>query len=138
MTRTSVRSPLFVCSSCGYESAKWLGRCTECGTWGSVAESAVPAPRTASGRAAADRLSGGLRSLPVPISQVEAAGASLLATEVTEFDRVLGGGLVAGSVTLLGGEPGMGKSTLLLQAVGALAAAGVRCLLVTAEESVAQ
>jgi len=138
MTRTSVRPPLFVCASCGYESAKWLGRCTECGTWGSVAESATAAPRTASGRAAADRLSVGLRSVPVPVAQVEAAGASLLATEVTELDRVLGGGLVAGSVTLVGGEPGMGKSTLLMQALGQIAARGARCLLVCAEESTAQ
>ena len=74
----------------------------------------------------------------MPIAQVEAAGASLLATEVTELDRVLGGGLVAGSVTLIGGEPGMGKSTLVMQALGQIAARGARCLLVCAEESTAQ
>jgi DNA repair protein RadA/Sms len=134
MTRTSVRSPLFVCSSCGYESAKWLGRCTECGTWGSVAESELPVSRARSGRQAAC----GLRSVPVPIAQIATAGASLLATEVAELDRVLGGGLVAGSVTLVGGEPGMGKSTLLMQALGLIAARGARCLLVCAEESTAQ
>jgi DNA repair protein RadA/Sms len=128
---------LFVCASCGYESAKWLGRCTECGTWGSVAESALPAAR-ATGKRASERLSVGLRSVPMPVAQVEAAGASLLATEVTELDRVLGGGLVAGSVTLVGGEPGMGKSTLLMQALGQIAARGARCLLVCAEESTAQ
>src|SRR6478736_5516774 len=132
MTRTSVRPPLFVCATCGYESAKWLGRCTECGTWGSVAESA-PALRTAPGRRAV-----ALRSVPTPIAQVETAGASHLPTEVAEFDRVLGGGLVAGSVTLIGGEPGMGKSTLLMQALGSIEARGARCLLVCAEESTAQ
>jgi DNA repair protein RadA/Sms len=138
MTRTSVRSPLFVCAACGYESAKWLGRCTECGTWGSVAESLRPAARSSSGRRGSDGFGAGLRSAPVPIAQVEAAGASLLATEVSELDRVLGGGLVAGSVTLVGGEPGMGKSTLLMQALGRIAARGARCLLVCAEESTAQ
>lgn len=74
----------------------------------------------------------------MPIAQIATAGASLLATEVTELDRVLGGGLVAGSVTLVGGEPGMGKSTLLMQALGLIAARGARCLLVCAEESTAQ
>ena len=133
MTRTSVRPPLFVCATCGYESAKWLGRCTECGTWGSVAESA-PALRAAPG----GRRSVTLRSVPTPIAQVETAGASHLPTEVAELDRVLGGGLVAGSVTLIGGEPGMGKSTLLMQALGSIAARGARCLLVCAEESAAQ
>jgi DNA repair protein RadA/Sms len=76
--------------------------------------------------------------VPVPIAQVAAAGASLLPTDLTELDRVLGGGLVAGSVTLVGGEPGMGKSTLLMQALGRIAARGARCLLVCAEESTAQ
>src|SRR5439155_876885 len=134
MTRTSVRSPLFVCAGCGYESAKWLGRCTECGTWGSVVESERPTARSSSGR----RAPVGSRNVPVPIAEVAAAGASLLPTDLTELDRVLGGGLVAGSVTLVGGEPGMGKSTLLMQALGRIAARGARCLLVCAEESTAQ
>ena len=132
MTRTSVRSPSFVCDACGYESPKWLGRCTECGEWGSVVEHAAPAGRHA-----------GLRvvvapNAPVPIGEVAAGAGALLPTGVSELDRVLGGGLVAGSVTLIGGEPGMGKSTLLMQALGRLAARGARCLLVCAEESTAQ
>jgi DNA repair protein RadA/Sms len=77
-------------------------------------------------------------SRPAPIAKIDPMGAAHLPTDVPELDRVLGGGLVAGSVTLLGGEPGMGKSTLLLQALGAIAARGTRCLLVSAEESVAQ
>jgi DNA repair protein RadA/Sms len=134
MTRTSVRPPLFECTTCGAQSPKWLGRCTECGTWGSVAESA-PLARTA-GRGAAT--GGVLRSVPMPIGDVATAGTSHIGTEVAELDRVLGGGLVAGSVTLVGGEPGMGKSTLLMQALGRIATGGKRCLLVCAEESTAQ
>src|SRR5262245_5079789 len=105
MTRTSVR---YRCSSCGFASAKWLGRCTECGEWGSLVEEATTA-----------RASGPPPSTnPVPIATVDGIGASRRATGVPELDRVLGGGLVAGSVALLGGEPGMGKSTLVLQALG--------------------
>src|SRR5262249_25443952 len=79
-----------------------------------------------------------LSSRPAPITEVDGLGAARTPTGVPELDRVLGGGLVAGSVTLLGGEPGMGTSTLLLQALGARASRGERCLLVSAEESVAQ
>lgn len=136
MTRTSVRSPVFECSTCGAQSPKWLGRCTECGTWGSVAESEpLVAPPPAGRRGGAGNVLG---SVPTPIGDVTTAGASYLSTRVSELDRVLGGGLVAGSVTLVGGEPGMGKSTLLMQALGQMAAAGARCLLVCAEESTAQ
>jgi DNA repair protein RadA/Sms len=121
MTRTLVR---FVCSACSHESPKWLGRCPECGEWGSLGEQ--------SGRS--DRAS----AVPRPISAVDSLGSARIETGVPELDHVLGGGLVPGSVTLLGGEPGVGKSTLLLQALGAIAASGGRCLLVSAEESVTQ
>jgi DNA repair protein RadA/Sms len=125
MTRTIVR---FTCAACGYESAKWLGRCPDCGAWGSLSEQ-VTVPRSAT-----------LEPIEAPVSIVDVldAGASRLPTEVPELDRVLGGGLVAGSVTLIGGEPGMGKSTLLLQALGSVSARGGRCLLVSAEESTTQ
>ncbi|MFM8236147.1 MAG: DNA repair protein RadA [Actinomycetota bacterium] len=123
MTRTGVR---LRCLACGHESPQWLGRCPGCGEWGSLVE----AP--AAGSAAASE------SLPLPIAEVDGRGAGRVPTGVGELDRVLGGGLVAGSVTLLSGEPGMGKSTLLLQALGAVAAPGQRCLLVSAEESAAQ
>lgn len=135
MIRTSVRPALFECSTCGYQAAKWLGRCTECGTWGSVAESEPVVVRAGGGKRAA---AAGSRNLPMPIAEVATAGASQFPTGVEELDRVLGGGLVAGSVTLLGGEPGMGKSTLLMQALGRMAEQGARCLLVCAEESAAQ
>ena len=109
------------CADCGAAAARWLGRCPECGAWGTLVErqpSAGLGPES-----------------PVPIADVDPLGAARRPTGVDELDGVLGGGLVAGSVTLLGGEPGMGKSTLLLQVLAHVAAAGARCLLVTAEES---
>jgi len=121
------------CGECGAESPRWLGRCPECGAWGSLAETVAPRARGAAPLAAPGV--GPVPDAPVPIDAVPAAAAVRRATGVAELDRVLGGGLVPGGVTLLGGEPGMGKSTLLLQALGQLAGAGARCLLVGAEES---
>ncbi|MSO79384.1 MAG: DNA repair protein RadA [Acidimicrobiia bacterium] len=112
------------CEACGAEAPRWLGRCPGCGEWGSMISSQI--------------IPSGLpRHLdpPVPIGEVATSASERRPTGIGELDRVLGGGLVPGSVTLLGGEPGMGKSTLLLQALGAMAAAGARCLLVGAEES---
>jgi DNA repair protein RadA/Sms len=106
-----------------------MGRCPTCEAWGTLVE------EIASPRIAGADLPG---APPVPIGEVAADVAARRSTGIEELDRVLGGGLVPGSVTLLAGEPGMGKSTLLLQALGAMAAAGRRCLLVTAEESPAQ
>ncbi|MGO9877702.1 MAG: DNA repair protein RadA, partial [Acidimicrobiia bacterium] len=125
MTRTLVR---YRCGSCGHESPKWLGRCPQCDEWGTML--------AVDGASAALRAEVGAR--PVPLCDVDPLGAPRRVTNVDELDRVLGGGLVAGSVTLVGGEPGMGKSTLVLQALGAMAADGARCLLVCAEESAAQ
>ncbi len=125
MARTSVR---YCCEECGYESPKWLGRCPECEGWGSLSER-----RSAGPVAAVDTA-----TVPVPIGAVDAFGAGAIPTGMAELDVVLGGGLVPGSVTLVGGEPGMGKSTLLLQVLGTIAATGTRCLLVSAEESAPQ
>ena len=122
---------LFRCSECGDESPKWLGRCPSCAAWSTLAEEQV-APTGAGG------------SVPppagraVPVTEVDLEEWLPLPTGIGELDRVLGGGLVPGSVTLVGGEPGIGKSTLLLQALGAMAEAGARVLLVTAEESAQQ
>jgi DNA repair protein RadA/Sms len=110
-----------------------MGRCPTCDAWGTLVEEVTAARTPASVSAAAT--SG---SPPVPIAEVAIDATERCSTGVEELDRVLGGGLVPGSVTLLAGEPGMGKSTLLLQALGAMASAGLRCLLVTAEESPAQ
>jgi DNA repair protein RadA/Sms len=126
MTRTLVR---YRCTACAHESPKWLGRCPECGEWGSLEVSAA---------AVRPGLRAEPASVPIPLADVDPSGAPRRPTEVPELDRVLGGGLVAGSLTLVGGEPGMGKSTLVLQALGAMADAGARSLLVCAEESAAQ
>ncbi|MFM7270640.1 MAG: DNA repair protein RadA, partial [Actinomycetes bacterium] len=126
MTRTRVRHR---CTECGAQSARWLGRCPECGEWNTLVEEVGAADRGVP--------AGGLAEA-VPIDRVDPLGAARRPTGVAELDRVLGGGLVAGSVTLLGGEPGIGKSTLLLQALGRIAASGTRCLLVSAEESCEQ
>jgi DNA repair protein RadA/Sms len=127
MPKTKVRT-VHRCTECGAAASRWLGRCPECGAWGTLAEERDhPRPQVAVVTPGSD--------VALPIAEVEPLGVAARPTGIDELDRVLGGGLVPGSVTLLGGEPGMGKSTLLLQALGQLADAGARCLLVTAEES---
>jgi DNA repair protein RadA/Sms len=118
------------CTECGAAAARWLGRCPECGAWGSLVEE-----RLATGHPDGATASPSGGEPPVPIAEVDPLGAARHPTGIDELDGVLSGGLVAGSITLLGGEPGMGKSTLLLQVLAHLAATGARCLLVTAEES---
>jgi DNA repair protein RadA/Sms len=103
---------LFVCSSCGAQSQKWLGRCAECGEWNSFVEEKVAA-RMPEARGAAPALGGQTAKL---YDTVDTVVSERLSTGIGEFDRVLGGGIVPGSLVLLGGEPGIGKSTLLLQA----------------------
>ena len=126
MGRTSVRSKaVFGCTECGAQAPKWLGRCPECGAWSSLIEERPP---SVAGAPAGD-------AVVMALADVDPIAAVGRSTGVPELDRVLGGGLVPGSVTLLGGEPGIGKSTLLLQSLGRMAAAGARCLLVSAEES---
>jgi DNA repair protein RadA/Sms len=117
------------CGACGHEAPRWLGRCPTCGEWGSFAEATAPArPRALPGPAA---------PAPVRLADLEDAALERLATGLPELDRVLGGGLVSGSLVLIGGEPGIGKSTLVLQALGHLSRAR-RVLLVTGEESPGQ
>src|ERR1700691_2632182 len=134
----------FRCTECGWQAAKWVGRCGECQAWGTVEETAVPRLVRAGIRAAGyggargPRLGGGPAwTAAMRIGQVDAANASARPTGVDELDRVLGGGLVPGAVLLLAGEPGVGKSTLLLEA-GALVAASGPVLYITGEESAAQ
>jgi DNA repair protein RadA/Sms len=127
---------VYECSECGWRAPKWAGRCGDCQAWGSVIE----APPLATVLPAAPRVplrAGTPRTAAVPIARVDAAAARARPTGMSELDRVLGGGLVPGAVVLLAGEPGIGKSTLLLEA-GALAAAAGRVLYVTGEESAAQ
>src|SRR6476661_3442719 len=118
------------CGECGHEVAKWVGRCPECQSWGSVA---------AAGSRPVTAVVGATPSNPArPISQVDLHSAQATATGVAELDRVLGGGLVPGAVVLLAGEPGVGKSTLLLAAAAQAAREGSPTLYVSGEESAAQ
>ncbi len=128
MTRTRVR---FGCEQCGAEASKWVGRCAECGEWGSV----VQVNGDLLDAATASVLLPDAVARPVPLANVDVMQAASASTGIAEFDRVLGGGFVPGSVTLLGGEPGVGKSTLLLQTLLAMTARGDTALLVAAEES---
>jgi DNA repair protein RadA/Sms len=108
---------VYTCQECGAQSAKWLGRCSECGAWNSLVEER-PAPETVGG-AAADavrRYSLGVTAGPQLYADIDTVVAERLSSGIGEFDRVLGGGVVPGSLVLIGGEPGIGKSTLLLQA----------------------
>ncbi len=123
-------STSYQCSECGWSSVRWVGRCGECQTWGSVAEQGAAKLReVASTRPV---------SKAVPIGEVSEVAALRRLTGVGELDRVLGGGLVPGAVVLLAGEPGVGKSTLLLEVAAQWARAGRRTLYVTGEESAAQ
>ncbi|HKA95982.1 MAG TPA: DNA repair protein RadA [Streptosporangiaceae bacterium] len=132
----SSTGPLFRCAECGWRTTRWSGRCGECQAWGTVEETAGPALlRTRLGPAAA---AGTVTGAPaVPITEVDSQAAAVRPTGLDELDRVLGGGLVPGAVVLLAGEPGVGKSTLLLEA-GALASESGAVLYVTGEESAAQ
>ena len=125
---------VFVCSNCDAQSPKWTGQCLECGAWGTLQAGRAPAPN-------AKRA--GAPAAPAPavtsLDQIESSRHSRAATGIGEVDRVLGGGLVAGSVTLLGGEPGIGKSTLAMMICGALAGrAGGKAVYVSGEESAGQ
>ena len=123
---------VFVCQECGAQSQKWLGRCPECGAWNSIVEErAVEPPVAAASSRYAHRASSEARLY----ADVETAHAVRLSTGIGEFDRVLGGGVVPGSLVLLGGEPGIGKSTLLLQAAAHFAREVGPVLYASGEES---
>jgi DNA repair protein RadA/Sms len=128
-TRTA--KPGYRCTECGWPAAKWVGQCGECQAWGTVVEAgAAPAgPATKATAATTPAL---------PIGEIDATTSERRATGVGEFDRVLGGGLVAGAVVLLAGEPGVGKSTLLLDVAARAASAGQRVLYISGEESAGQ
>src|SRR5580692_5548344 len=123
-------STQFSCQACGALFARWLGRCTSCGAWNTLVEEVVQPKGT---RAEAVR-----PTEARPISEIDADHAARVLTGIGEFDRVLGGGAVLGSITLVGGDPGVGKSTLLMQALAGLARAGHRALYVSGEESASQ
>jgi DNA repair protein RadA/Sms len=125
---------IFCCQNCGFQTAKWMGKCPDCGTWDSLVEERSS---SASGRQGFRTISAP-QSAPVPIDSIDIETESRLLTGIKEFDRVLGGGLVPGTLILIGGDPGIGKSTLMLQALNGLADRGNRVLYVSGEESIRQ
>ena len=126
--------PAFTCTACGAAHTKWSGRCEACGAWNTIVEeaplSAGPAAKSL----------GGARGARVALSTLATSEpeAPRVASGMGELDRVLGGGLVPASAILVGGDPGIGKSTLLLQAAASFARAGLKCVYVTGEEASAQ
>ena len=120
---------IYSCQGCGNSSYKWLGKCPDCGGWNTfLEEKAAPEKKALSHRS-------DFSGTPQPITSLVITEEDRTRTGITEFDRVLGGGIVPGSAILIGGDPGIGKSTLLLQAMGALASVGHKVLYVTGEES---
>lgn len=126
---------LFCCTHCGYQAPKWLGKCPECNQWDSlVEERTAPAGRFGKGSGGGT----GCRVEAIPIDSVDIEDETRIATGIAEFDRVLGGGIIRGSLVLIGGDPGIGKSTLLLQVLHGLAGRGHKVLYVSGEESLRQ
>ena len=121
---------VFVCQSCGYQTLKWLGRCPDCGQWNGMVEEALEPARKNSRSSSMTR--------PETINAISLSPEMRLATGLAEFDRTLGGGVVPGSLVLIGGDPGIGKSTLILQVLDRLARNGCRALYLSGEESAQQ
>ena len=126
---------VFVCQECGFESPKWLGQCSSCGAWNSFVEEKVTEPSEGDSRRRTGVLPAGGKSRPVAINKVESGQKKRLDTGIPELNRVLGGGLVQGSLTLISGEPGIGKSTIIIQAASSIAQKYGKVLYVSGEES---
>ncbi len=123
----------YVCQQCGYETARYMGKCPECGNWETfVEEKVIPEQTSKNNRVVLDILP------PTPIKEIKVGSEIRVSTNISEFDRVLGGGLVQGSLVLIAGDPGIGKSTILLQSSGELCKQNKKVLYVSAEESASQ
>ena len=120
----------YVCQACGYEAPKWLGRCPECSEWGTLQEEVVQ--RGAAGSVSSSKVP---TSTALRLEEISSSSWARQSTNIRELDRVLGGGLVPGGVILVGGDPGIGKSTLLMQVAGQLASQAIPVLYVSGEES---
>lgn len=127
------KTNVFFCQECGYESAKWMGQCPGCRAWNSFVEEPVV---KSSGKSASR--AGTTAAKPVTLEEIETSETERISSGMAELDRVLGGGIVPGSLVLVGGDPGIGKSTILLQVCKNLAASGVSTLYVSGEESLKQ
>lgn len=124
---------VYFCQNCGYESGKWMGQCPACRQWNTFVEEVVTAKQSAAGKAKAQSM-----TAPMRLKDISLDEESRIRTGIGELDRVLGGGIVPGSLTLVGGDPGIGKSTLLLQVCRQLSDAGKQVLYVSGEESLRQ
>lgn len=123
----------YVCQQCGYETARYMGKCPECGNWETfVEEKVLPEQTPKNNRVVLDTIP------PTPIKEIKVGSEIRVSTNISEFDRVLGGGLVQGSLVLIAGDPGIGKSTILLQSSGELCKQDKKVLYVSAEESASQ
>lgn len=134
MAKSKVTS-MYFCQECGYESVKWMGQCPGCHAWNTMVEERI---QTAPGSASVGSKVIRSDNKPVVFSEISLKEDARVKTDIGEFDRVLGGGVVPGSLTLVGGDPGIGKSTLLLQVCRKLALAGQKVLYISGEESLAQ
>jgi DNA repair protein RadA/Sms len=124
---------IFTCQSCAYQTPKWLGKCPDCGRWDSFVEEVQHRDPKGS-----ERTLSAPGTEPVPIDSIELKSENRRLTGIREFDRVLGGGIVNGTLVLIGGDPGIGKSTLMLQTLHGLACSGCKVLYVSGEESIRQ
>src|SRR3954452_7163451 len=125
---------VYVCSNCGAQSPREMGRCPQCDSWNTL----EPRTERPAAAAATSRSAGLSRLHAVPVQKIASDGFARLPVPIEEFSRVLGGGLVPGSLVLIGGDPGVGKSTLMMQVSEALACQGQRVLYVSGEESLSQ
>lgn len=129
---------VFVCSACGYETPRWMGKCPGCNAWNTLEEQAPQAAQQAAIPVKANKQRPGTGASAMRLSEIPEEASARATTGIGELDRVLGGGVVEGSLMLVGGDPGIGKSTLLLQASEHLARGGARVLYISGEESVRQ
>ncbi len=121
----------FICSDCGYESLKWLGRCPGCGKWNSLTEESLSSRQSPNAK-------GRTTTIPIALTEISQVEMHRYCSGIGEFDRILGGGMVPGSIVLLGGDPGIGKSTLLLQVADQIGRQGRKVLYLSGEESAGQ
>ena len=130
------RKTVYFCQECGYESSKWMGQCPACKAWNTFVEETVSTKKS-TGTASSSGKNGG-RAEPLKLKDIRLSEDERILTKITELDRVLGGGIVPGSLVLVGGDPGIGKSTLLLQVCRNLAQDGKNVLYISGEESARQ